>query len=227
MINSKEILSLKTAKIYSILSPMIFFTFTGLSIYLSPWFKWTENWISELGGSIGETPIWSANGLSSLFFNFGIIFTGLFGILFVFSIRKCGIFRNKIGRVGFLLLLIDMFALFGIGIFPITLGELHYYFSIVFFGLIPFIILILGYQIGKIFGKKWYFIITIVCGISMCSVGAFLYLPDLSIYSRAISEVIAFCSIAVLFEIIVLEISPRNHIFKDISYGSFRLKNTS
>lgn len=227
MINIKQILSPKTAKIYAVLSPFIFFTFTGLAVYLSPWFKWTENWISELAGSIGATPVWSANGLSSLLFNYGLIFTGLFAILFVLTIRKCCIFKDRLGKVGFLVLLIDMIALFGIGIFPVTLGDVHYYLSIVFFGLIPFIILLLGYEIGKMFGKKWYFIISIICGVSMCSVGAFLYLPDLSIYSRAISELIAFCSIAVLFEIIVLEISPKHHIFKNISYGSSRLKRTN
>ncbi|MEE9152300.1 MAG: hypothetical protein V3U20_10790, partial [Thermoplasmata archaeon] len=73
----KSFVSLRTAGICGILSPLIAFTCIGLAILYSPWFSWTDNWLSDLGGFPGERPVWSAHGLSSILFNTGLIIAGI------------------------------------------------------------------------------------------------------------------------------------------------------
>ncbi|MDY6930863.1 MAG: DUF998 domain-containing protein [Halobacteriota archaeon] len=127
-----------------IIGPIVTFTCIAVAIYLSPWFSWTENWLSDLGGSPGERPIWSANGAPSIIFNLGPISGGIFGILFIDVLRMSRLRKSEIGRVALHLLMIDMAFLVLIGVFPETTGRAHLVVSTTFFLLVPLSLIPIG-----------------------------------------------------------------------------------
>lgn len=185
---------IKIAGICGIFSAAIFFLFMLLSIYYSPWFSWTENYLSHLAGEYGFRPIWSAYGMSSFFFNIGLIIAGSTGIIFSYAIKKSYIFNTSIGKKGISILLLDMFALLCVGIFPVTIGKIHSWSSILLFILIPIFMFTISYDIQKILTKKWFIITSILFVISLGSIVIFLFLPQLS-GGKAIAEMIVLSSI--------------------------------
>jgi hypothetical membrane protein len=199
---SKRFTNLQLCCIFSILCTIVFFVSIVLSISLTSNFNWTENYISNLAGFLGDRPIWTARGASSLIFNIGLILTGIFGIIFSFLIKKSRMFGGNLGRIGCSILTIDMISLSGIGVFPVTLGQIHVLFSFILFGLAPLLLLIMGYLIGKLFGKKWWWIICLISGVIFFFVSIFVCVPCFFGYSRAVSEVVVLSSI--LFLLILL-----------------------
>ena len=185
---SKRLSTIKLAGMLGLLSAIIFFICIGLSIHFSPWFSWTENWLSEMAGSLGETPIWAARGISSITFNVGLIIAGIIGILFAVMIRKSRMFNTCSGYLTTFILFIDMSALCGIGVFPITVGGMHLLNAMVLFALIPMLLFITGYALWSVFGKKWWWLTNILCCISVCSVFIFMFTG-----AKAVAEMIAFC----------------------------------
>ena len=133
-----------------ILLPVVVFIFISLSLYYSPWFSWYENWLSELAGIAGESPIWAAYGLSSLLFNLGIILAGILGFIYAIVVRRIRILDSHLGRIGTLFLIVDMLALCAVGIFPLTTGLSHEISSLAFFILIPFSLIPIGISLQKI-----------------------------------------------------------------------------
>ena len=85
---TNQALRLRLAGLCGLLSFFILMICIGLSIQYTSWFSWTENWLSELAGSFGETPIWSARGLPAIVFNGGLILSGIIGLLFSMLMRK-------------------------------------------------------------------------------------------------------------------------------------------
>ena len=150
--NLKQDNVIKLAGVCGILIPIIAFTSIVIAISLSPWFNFTEYWLSDLAGEKGETPIWAARGLSSLIFNAGIIVSGMLGVFCVNVLRKIKFFGTPLGKIGVSLLFIDMFSLIFIGILPITTGALHDFPSFSFFILLPISLIL----IGLIFRKNAY-----------------------------------------------------------------------
>jgi len=49
-----------------------------------------------------------------------------------------------------------MLAMCSCGIFPVTTGKMHNWCSFAFLGLIPVILLFIGFEIKKLCGKKWW-----------------------------------------------------------------------
>lgn len=119
----------KLAGLCGILTPFAFFTGILIALLYSPWFKWTNNALSDLG----------VKGVSALIFNNGLIFGGL--LIFIFSIGLNKILSNKIGAY---VLAISSLGLIGAGLFPITLFTLHYIMSAIFFGSLAIGLLIIG-----------------------------------------------------------------------------------
>ena len=112
----------KIAGYCGLLAPVFAFVFITLSIYYSPWFSWSENWLSDLAGDIGDTPIWYALGMSSLLFNLGTIIAGFFGLICALGIKNISILDSRLSRLGTSLLILEAFALISIGGFPKTTG---------------------------------------------------------------------------------------------------------
>jgi hypothetical membrane protein len=216
MISLEEIIKIRRLSsthlcvLCGIICIIIFFTSIAISIFCSSWFSWTDNYISELAGTLGERPIWSARGIASVILNIGLILTGVSGIIFSKLIKQNLTLDSKLGNIGFIILSIDMFAFIGVGIFPATLGIIHVIFSYILLGLAPFTLFFIGYQIGKLFGKKIWWVSNILSIISLFSVGVFLFIPSLVGYRKAIAEIVILTSIFVLFSIICIRLVRQN-----------------
>ncbi|MCX6664752.1 MAG: DUF998 domain-containing protein [Euryarchaeota archaeon] len=227
--NTRQQRVLKIAGICGLLSPIILFFCIALSIHSSDWFSWTENWLSELGGSFGEIPLWSARGTTSVLFNCGLIIAGFGGILFSLAVRKSRLFSTTIGNLGTLVLSGNMFALFGTGLFPVTFGNIHVWSSLSFFCSIPVLLFLMSFEMRRLFGKKWWWTINILCIFSLCSSCAFLFMPHLYGYNKAIAEMVMLCSvfffcIALSIKVLAASYMHRNEDDPTVSSVSDALK---
>jgi hypothetical membrane protein len=97
-----------------------------------------EETLSELGG---DRP-------GKLYFNTGVIAMGVMGLFFalgLFLMFK----KDLLGRIGTVVLIIGAFALIGVGVFPITTGVYHTFFSYTFFGLMLITLFLLAIPIWR------------------------------------------------------------------------------
>ncbi|UCF50178.1 MAG: DUF998 domain-containing protein, partial [Thermoplasmatales archaeon] len=101
----------KLAGLCGIIMPFVFLINILIAMLFSPWFKWTNNAISDLG----------AGGISAFFLNNGLIFSGFLG--FIFSIGLIKILSIKAGGY---LLAISSLSLICVGLFPVTIFNLHF-----------------------------------------------------------------------------------------------------
>ena len=112
---------------------------TGLAfllgtISISPWFSWTENHLSVLG----------VEGSATALFNLGLILTGTLSLVFGTGLGSH--LRNRLGRLGVVILILGS-ASFGLmGIFPRTTGLPHNLASLGFFVFISSAIFIIGIE---------------------------------------------------------------------------------
>jgi hypothetical membrane protein len=189
--NSKQPMMLKVAGFCGMLFPFVFFICISLAIYYSPWFSWTENWLSDMNGVIYKNN-------ASVFFNAGFIISGIIGFVFAVTIRKTRLLTKGLGRLGALLLILDMSALCAIGIFQT--GHLHTLVANTFFFMAGLSLIPIGIALRKSSEKTLGGFITLLGVFSLCS------LPFLSISqpwgSNAVAEMFPIISISV-FAIIV------------------------
>lgn len=191
--------TLKICGLCGIISTIVFLIFIGLAIWLSPWFSWTDHFISDIAGSLGDTPIWAGRGIASILLNSGLILAGLIGIIFAVLIKKTKMFQSNIGKIGIFILFIDMSSLCGVGIFPVTLGNIHYGFSIVLFCLIPICLFVISNEIGKLYGKKWWILINIILIISLIPACFLIFLPNNLGFTKAVGEMVMLLSLYLTF----------------------------
>jgi len=121
-----------------ITAPIVGFSTILTSVFLSPWFRWTENALSDLG----------VEGLSAVIFNSGLVFSGL--LLFVFSMSLNHLLTEGVlSRIGRWLFSSSSIDLCLIGIFSENFGFIHFYVSILFFTLLPLSLLLMGASLIK------------------------------------------------------------------------------
>ncbi len=137
----------RVAGLCGILGPIIGFVFIAAAIHSAPWFSWTHNWISDMGGTDGERPVWSARGTESVLLNAGVMIIGSMGIVFAAGVRRIAALDTHRGRRGTLLLLTAMIAMVTIGIFPMSITPVHYFVALTFFILMPFSMLLIGSEL--------------------------------------------------------------------------------
>jgi len=130
---------LKIRLLCGILSPVVTIIFISLAIAGSPWFSWTGNWLSDIGGEPGDRPIWSARGTPSILFNLGLILGGILGMVFWTGLNERFPVSEAGGELGMKLLLTDMVLFTLVGVFPFSTGLLHMAVAFVFFLLLPFV----------------------------------------------------------------------------------------
>jgi hypothetical membrane protein len=194
----KKIMSLKISGYCGIAAPVIGLACIGLAISYAPWFSWTENYLSDLGGFPGDRPIYAAHGVASIFFNFGLMAAGILGCCLVIGIRESRILNSPLGELGTAFYLLDACALIGIGVFPESTGAPHTFFSMTFFVLVGFSLFFMGIaqirSTERIFG--WFTIGLFFFG--LCAIP--LFVTPKPVGSNAIAEMIPIISIA-LFSI--------------------------
>lgn len=133
--------------------------------------------------------------MPAIVFNDGLILSGIIGLLFSMLMRKSQLFKEGLGRFIPALISIDMLAMCSCGIFPVTTGKMHTWCSFASLGLIPVILLFIGFEIKRLYGKKWWWFTNLFCGIMLLSFGVFAYMPSLYGLNRAIAEMILILSI--------------------------------
>lgn len=185
---TNHLISPKLAGLCGILGPIICLIFISIAILSAPWFSWIENYISDLGGLEGERPIYSVRGTESILLNIGLIISGIMGIIFAIGVRKIKLLNSPFGRIGSKLLLIDMIAFTFIGIFPQTTGLPHFITAIIFFFIIPFMLMFIGNKLRKTIEKKLGCFILLLSVISFFSLGLLIVSNPLG--NKAIAEII-------------------------------------
>ena len=152
----------KLALFCGILSPLVTLIPIILALADSPWFSWTENWLSDIGGEPGDRPIWSARGSSSILFNLGLVFGGLLSMMFWTALKEEMKPLGPEGERALELFLMEGILLTLVGALPFSTGIPHMAVALVFFLLVPVFFLKIGRELDsreetRQEGKLWTF----------------------------------------------------------------------
>jgi len=123
----------RIAGVCGITSQLVGVTTLLVAISSSPWFSWTENYISVLG----------VEGSTTMLFNCGLIITGVLSLIFALGLGK-SLSSSRLGRWGAVSLVLGSMAISAVGIFPRTVGLLHDLASTAFFAFISLAIFLVG-----------------------------------------------------------------------------------
>ena len=104
---------------------------------MSPWFSWTENYLSVLG----------VEGSATALFNSGLILTGLLSLIFVIGLWKNFLSGQLPGLLGMISLVLGSVAFSAMGIFPRSTGIPHNSASPAFFLFISLAIFLIGIRV--------------------------------------------------------------------------------
>jgi hypothetical membrane protein len=126
---------LRLAGFFGIVAPLFGLLIIGMSIWLSPWFSWTGNALSDLGGTDGFEAIVFNSGLAMIAALMMMFSTGLF------EMTK----GNIIGQIGSGVHLLSSLLLLAIGLVNISIEPWHLYVSVGFFIAFPLSAVIIGY----------------------------------------------------------------------------------
>lgn len=204
---SKDRIIIKVAGICGILAPIMAFTCIGVAILMSPWFSWTNNWLSDLGGRPGSDSLWATHGSASIVFNVGLMFTGVLGSIFAVGFRKSGMLKTSHGQAGTMLLFLVTGSLFGIGLFTESTGDLHVIFSVAFFVFAGLCVILIGMSLLKSSEKilGWITMVLLVFGLTSIP---FFLIPK-PIGGNAVAEMIPIISVAAFSIVFGFELIKR------------------
>lgn len=196
---SKNVDFTRLSGLFGMLAPLVALISIGLAILLSPWFSFTGNYLSDLGGRPDSDRLWDTHGNASIIFNFGLVIAGIFGICFGIGIKKSGMFKSRIGDLGMAFLLLAACMLVGIGLFSETTGVIHTIFSYAFFILAGFAALFLGIDHLKSSERTlgWFIMGLFIFGL----ISVPLFIAPKPVGSNAIAELIPIISIS-LFSLV-------------------------
>ena len=102
-----------------VIGPVTAYVFVGISIASAPWFRWSENALSDLGHA-------SRSDVAP-YFNFGLALAGL--LLLIYAVT---VFRRH-AKLSSLCLAASAFSLQLIAVFDEVYGSLHFAVSVLFF----------------------------------------------------------------------------------------------
>jgi hypothetical membrane protein len=126
---------LRLSGFIGMLAPVFGLMLIGTSIWMSPWFTWTGNSLSDIGGS---------EGLESVVFNGGLAMTAALMMMF-----SAGLFEmtkgDTIGQIGAGVSFLATVLLLAIGIVNITIQPWHNYIAVAFFVSFPLSAILVGY----------------------------------------------------------------------------------
>jgi hypothetical membrane protein len=189
MNDSKSMLLIRLGGFCGILTPIIALTFILISVGFTPWFSWTENWLSDLGGSL------NGGTTAAFMFNGGLIIAGLLGIMFAMALRTSGMLNDKLGNLGTTLLLVDMGFLWAIGVFPENTGALHAISTLGFFILLPIVQILVGLSSRRLGLVRLGLLLLILSAFSLIAFPLFFVGPPFG--SNAIVQFIPALSISI------------------------------
>ena len=114
-------------------------------VSMSPWFSWTENYLSVLG----------VKGSTTTLFNSGLILTGVLSTIFAIGLGRSLLLDGLLGQLGMASLILSSAALSIMGIFPRTIGITHNCASLAFLLLISLAIFLIGIKLITLSQKTW------------------------------------------------------------------------
>jgi hypothetical membrane protein len=133
-----------------IVGSVVFVVSLFLAVISYPSYNPLTNFLSDLG--IGAN--------SAIFFNLGLILTGICFIIFGYGLGI--IFRKRAGFAGSVIFIIASFALIGVGLFT-EHSVLHYPFAAAFFLLSIIALILIGIELQM--KSRPYSYLSIICGI--------------------------------------------------------------
>jgi len=116
-----------------------------VAVSRSPWFSWTESYISVLG----------IKGSATTLFNSGLILTGVFSLVFAIGLGKSLPSGRLLGQLGTISLVLGSASFAAMGIFPRTTGIPHNCASLAFFLFISLAIFFIGITAITTSQKIW------------------------------------------------------------------------
>jgi len=124
-------------QILGIVGAIIAYPFIGVSIFLTPWFNFYDNALSDLGNITRNAPV-------AYIFNTGLFLSGFLVASFAFA---CSL-KNRSWRYlsWSILLVLTGVDLALIGIFPEDAGRIHGIVSVIFFSLMIVVMLVYGFS---------------------------------------------------------------------------------
>jgi hypothetical membrane protein len=165
---------MKAAGLSGVVAPIISISLISLAIHSAPWFRWTGNALSDLG----------VEGFPAIIFNTALIIGGMLTAVFAIGLMKA-LRGHILSRVGSILFLLDAFALCAVGVFPETVGRLHFYVSVAFFALFPLSLIFTGSIMLRKPTQRGWGILAI--SIAIIAVGVWMF----NWSSAAIPEIVA------------------------------------
>lgn len=115
-----------------------------IAVSMSPWFSWTENYLSVLG----------VEGSAITLFNAGVILTGILSLVFAIGLWQSLLSGRLLGFLGMVSLVLGSLAFSGTGIFPRSTGMPHDSASLAFFLFISLAIFLIGIRVTTPSQKK-------------------------------------------------------------------------
>jgi hypothetical membrane protein len=191
----REIELTRILGLFGILAPVIGLASIAIAILLLPWFSWTGNYLSDLGGSPESDCMWGTYGYASVIFNFGLVTAGALGLCFGIGLNQSGMFKTKYGSLGTVFLMLGACMLIGVGLFSETAGVIHTIFLIAFFIMAGLAFLFLGIALFKSSEKKLGWFVMGLLAFGLISVPLFM-IPE-PMGSNAIAEIIPIISISI------------------------------
>lgn len=202
---------IKLGGICGIIAPFIALACIGIAAGLTPWFSWTDNFLSDLAG-----PSNSRNAAFPIF-NTGLIIAGLLGMFFGWAIWESRMLKHLLGKLAAVLLVIDMMFLWAIGVFPMSSGAPHDIAAFSFFVLLPIVQLLIGLSLYMSSEKKIGLIMLLMAVVSFMAITLF-FIPQ-PVGSNAIAEIIPAISLAISSLVLGL------HLFKHLGTTQKRARD--
>lgn len=167
----------RVAGICGLASQLIGIIFISVTISSSPWFSWTENYVSVLGVKDSATMI----------FNSGLILTGLLSLVFAVGLGSSLLSGRLLGQSGMVSLILGSGALAAMGIFPRTTGLPHNLASLAFFVFVSLALLLIGAMAINTSQMLWG-VLSLTAGVVMIT----LQLSPWADTGGAISQLVSF-----------------------------------
>jgi hypothetical membrane protein len=142
--------------------PLVIFTCITLALLQSPWFNWTQHALSDLG----------IEGISSIFFNSGMILGGILSLIFSIGLKK--ILSNPLGAYA---LMGSSIFLIGIGLIPETIFIPHVIISASFFLLLAISLILIAFTAEKTGYEKTMGRLALLC--ACIAIGSIVFLIPL------------------------------------------------
>lgn len=127
-----------------IASQLVALTALFVAASSSPWFSWTENYLSALG----------VEGSATKLFNCGLILTGVLSLIFVIGLGR-SLLSSRLGQLGMASLILGSVSISAVGIFPRVFALPHDLASIAFFMFFTLALFLIGVAAIMVSQMKW------------------------------------------------------------------------